>query len=330
MHHGRKVSAMTFDRIPTAVFAFAAALALCITACSTNAGFGTPNSGAQPLNNGYPQNGGAMPLPSGASPLPSGAVNGPYNQGPNAGPGQPEPGASPAAMPSALPDTVSITGAALHLAYDGAAADPMKAARVLEVSFALQNTTGSTKKVSTISVASDTGVLGSRKISVSASPNQMSRVALVTVKTSDDPAKYKQLKVDFSDDANKRIASNTLDVPALDQSFTPLDEHHPKGDVSIDSVEVSRVDANMGQRYEVTFAVTNPTAAQVSITHLAIAPPKGAVAHVILPLHVAARSVSSFVSVVLTYNGKSLPAGSYTVSAMKNNTTLAKGSASLL
>jgi len=321
---------MTFNRISTAVSAFAGALALCVTACSTNAGFGTPNSGAPPLNNGYPQNGGAMPLPSGASPLPSGAVSGPYNLSPNGGPGQPEPGTSPAAMPSAPADTVSITGASLHLAYDGAAADPMKAARVLEVSFALQNTTGSTKKVSTIIVASDTGVLGTRKISVSASPNQMSRVALVTVKTSDDPAKYKQLKVAFLDDANKSIASNTLDVPALDQSVTPLDEHHPKGDVSIDSVEVSRVDANMGQRYEVTFAVTNPTAAQVSIAYLAIAPPKGAVARVILPLNVAARSVSSFVSVVLTYNGKSLPGGSYTVSAMKNNTTIAKGSASLL
>ncbi|MBC5806714.1 MAG: hypothetical protein DLM53_05155 [Candidatus Eremiobacter antarcticus] len=320
---------MTLNRIASAACTVAAAFALCMTACSTNAGFGTPSSGAPPLNNGYPQNG-AMPLPSGASPLPSGAVSGPYNLGPNGGPGQPQAGSSPAAMPSALPDTVSIAGATLHLAYDGAATDPMKAARILEVSFALQNTTSSAKKVSSISVASDTGVLGTRKISVSASPNQMSAVALVTVRTSDDPRKFKQLKVDFLNDAGKSIASSTLDVPVIDQSVTPLDEHHPKGDVSIDSVDVSRVDANMGQKYEVTFAVTNPTNAQVSITHLAIAPPKGAVARVVLPLNIAARSVSSFVSVVLPYNGKSLPAGSYTVSAMKNSTTVAKASSSLL
>ncbi len=321
---------MVLNRLASSAYAFAAALALCVSACSTNAGFGTPSSGAPPLNNGYPQNG-AVPLPSGASPLPSGAMSGPYNLGPNgSGPGQPQPGSSPAAMPSALPDTVSITGAALHLAYDGAAADPMKAARILEVSFALQNTTTSTKKVSSVSVASDTGVLGTRKISISAPPNQMSPVALVTVRTSDDLRKFKQLKVDFLDDGGKSIGSSTLDVPVVDQSVTPLDEHHPKGDVSIDSVEVSRVDANMGQKYEVRFAVTNPTNAQVSITHLAIAPPKGAVARVVLPLNIAARSVSGFVSVVLPYSGKSLPPGSYTVSAMKNSTTVAKASSSLL
>jgi hypothetical protein len=301
--------------------ATALALAFVVAGCSTNAGFGTPVSGPNPVN-GNPV--------YGSSPGPS--VSGsfaPYDERPGGAPvvgpsGSPEPSPTPA------PNTLSIIGASLRLAYDGSAKDPVKAQRLLELSFALQNTTQNSAQVASVAAYSDKTALGASKVLVTAKAGQTSEVAAIALKTSDDPVKYKEIMVNFLDDAKKMIGSAKLDVPPIDNSLTALDEKHPKGPFSIDSAEISFIDVGKGPHFECTFAVTNASTTAINVTEFDIKPPKGDPVKLAIPLAVPPRSVSSFISVIVPYNGKSLPSGSYSISAQQNGATAAKASAVLL
>lgn len=291
------------------------ALAWLLAACSTNAGFGTPVTGPQPLNE-YPQSGSPSPGPTG-----SGFFN------PNA---PATPSGSPEPSPTPVPNTLSIVGASLRLAYDGTAKDPVKASRLLELSFALQNTTQNSAKIATVSARADTTPMPDLSVAVSAPANQTSQVASLVVKTPGDPSKYKNILFSFLDGQKKMLASVKLDVPVADSSFTGLDQKHPKGSLSIDGAEVSPISAGQGPHFECTFAVTNPSFTPVSIAEFDIKPPKGNTLKVALPMVLPMRSASGFVSVVVPYNGKSLPAGNYVISAQQNGLVMASASAVLL
>ena len=290
--------------------------------CSTNAGFGTPVSGPNPINNPN------APYPVTPGPSVSGSVE-PFDM--RAGqPQELEPIGSPPPTPTPAPNTLSIVGPALRLAYDGSAKDPVKAPRVLELTFALQNTTQNGAKIASVSALADKAALGTTPVAVTAAAGQTSHVASVVLNASDDPTKFKELTVNFLDAAKKMVGSVKLDVPPMDTSFTSLDEKHPKGPFTIDGVEVSHIEAGSSPHFECTFAVTNASANPVNITGFTLKPPKGETIKIALPLAVPARSVSGFISIVATYNGKSLPAGYYDVSAVKSNAIVAKASAVLL
>ncbi len=302
------------------------ALAWVLAGCSTNAGFGTPVSGPNPVSNQnqpYGQPFGVSPGPSVSGSIP------PYFMRQGVSPA-PSPQGSPTPTPTPIPNTISIVGPALRLAYDGSAKDPVKAPRVLELSFALQNTTKNSAKVTSVAAYADKTALGSSPVAVSAAPGDISEVAALAIKTSDDPLKYKEVMLNFLDDSKKMIGSVNLDVPPMDTQFTSLDEKHPKGPFSIDSVEISAIAAPKGAHYECTFAVTNASATAVSVTEFDIKPPKGDAVKVAIPLPVPARSVSGFVSIVVPYNGKTVAPGTYTVTAMQNGTPVARATAMLL
>jgi hypothetical protein len=291
------------------------ATALVLAACSTNAGFGTPATEPQPVGNGYPQPGMTSPGPQASEFNPNVLAT---------------PAGSPAPTPTPPPNTLSITGAALRLAYDGTAKDPLKAPQLLELTFALQNTTQTSAQIATVSARSDATSFPDTRVSVTAPANQTSQVASLVVKTPADPDKYKAILFSFLDDQKRLIGSAKLDVPAPDQSFTSLDPKHPKGPLSIDGAEVSPISFGQGVFFECTFAITNPSAAPAAISEFDIKPPKGQVIRMMIPMVVPMRSASGFISMVLQYDGKTLPAGSYSISAQQNGVTLASTSAVLL
>ncbi len=300
------------SRFLPAVFA---AGACTLAACSTNAGFGTPVSEPNPV-----------------APYPQAAVSAP--------PGQPQvasngtapasPAASPAPTPTPVPNTLSITGTSLRLAYDGAAKGPLTAPRLVEVSFALQNTTSAPATVRLVRVQADTANLPDIPVKVTAAPGQTSAVALLAFATPLDPAKYKAIVLTFLDDRKKVVGTAHLEIPAQEAAFTALDEKHPQGVPSIDSAEVSPISNGPGPRFEVTFALTNPSQTPLSVTELEVKPPQGDVVRVPLSLDLPMRVTSGFLSVVLPYRGKSLPAGTYAITARERDGQSLQASAVLL
>jgi hypothetical protein len=300
------------------------ALVWVLAGCSTNAGFGTPVSGPNPVNNQQPYG-----QPYGVSPTPVvGGSIGPFMRG--LGPPPPAPTGSPSPTPTPAPNTLSIVGPSLRLAYDGSAKDPDKAPRLLELSFALENTTQNGAKVTSVVVHAEQTALGQSAVEVTAAPGQISAVTTLVLKTTSDPTQYKELSVTFLDDTKKMIGSTKLDVPTMETDFTSLDEKHPKGPLSIDSVEITSIDAGKTPHYDCTFALTNASGSPVAITAFTIKPPKGDSVTVPLQLPVSARSVSGFISIVVPYSGKALPSGSYSVTAMQNVSAAAKATAVLL
>jgi hypothetical protein len=313
-HHPMRVKEpLSAYRLPGIV------LALVLAGCSTNAGFGTPVSGPQPVGQ-YPAQG-QQP----------GAVGTPGAPAPGMGAQFAAPSGTPSPTPTPVPNTLSIVGAALRLAYDGSAKDPVKAARLLELTFALQNTTQNAAKITTISshVIPNPTAFPDATVSVTAPANQMSPVASLVLATPDDPAKYRTVFLSFLD-GQKMIGSSKLDMPLEDTSFTALDEKHPKGALSIDGAEISPIDVGKNPSFECTFAVTNPGMLPASITEFDIQPPKGEAIRLLIPMVVPLRSASGFVSVVVPYNGKALPSGSYVITAQQNGLVLASTSAVLL
>ena len=310
-------------RLTTSLFerrALGFAVAIVLAGCSTNAGFGTPATGPNPVQP-YGQ-------PMGMSPTPmmTGSAE-PFIPGD----GQEFPGAASAtATPTPAPNTISIVGPALRLAYDGSAKDPSKAPRMLELSFALENTTQNAAKVSSVVAHAGSSALGTSPISVSASPGQTSEVVALVLKTSDDPAKYKDVDLTFLDDAKKMVGSAKVDVPPMETQFTSLDDKHPKGPFSVDSLEISTINVGKTPHFEVTFALTNPSSAPVSVTEFDIKPPKGDAIKVSLLLPVPARSASGFISFVVPYGGQSVPSGTYTVTAMQTVNMAGRATAVLL
>jgi hypothetical protein len=297
------------------------ALACVLAGCSTNAGFGTPVSGPNPVG----------PNPYGPTPFPSGSEV-PFEGGmplPMASEVS-SPAGSPSPTPTPPPNTLTIVGASLRLAYDGAARDPVKAQRLLELTFALENTTRNSAKIASVAAFTDKTALGDSSVSVTAPASQTSEVASVVVKTSADPTQYKEIMVHFLDDQKKMIGTQRLDVPPIDTPFTALDEKHPKGWLSIDSAQISPISTSGGPHFECTFAITNASAVAGAITEFDIKPPKGDLIKVAIPANVPARSVTGFVSIVAPYNGKKLPAGSYIITAQQGRVIVARASAVLL
>jgi hypothetical protein len=293
------------------------ALACVLAGCSTNAGFGTPVTGPNPETNPNPY---ATPQSGVAVSPPPGSEQNPAAQ----------PSGSPSPTPTPIPNTLTIEGPVLRLAYDGGAKDPLKAARLLELSFALANTTKNAANIASVDTFADKNALGSSAVSVSAPANQTSEVAAVVIKASPDPTQLKDISVHFLDDKKKLIAEQKLDVPGIDASFTPLDEKHPKGALSIDGAQISTVSAGTGVHFDCTFALTNAGNTPVTISEFDIKPPKGDLIKLAVPVAVPVRNATGFMSIIVPYNGKKLPAGSYVITAQQGPAVVAKTSAVLL
>jgi hypothetical protein len=285
-----------------------AVLALASSACSANGGFGSPNP--MPPQQAYP----GQPL--GATPVPSGA----------------SPGAFVSAGPTTSPDTIYLSSSVVRAAYDGSAADPVKAARLLEISFGFKNPTESPDTLSTLTVATD-GDPGGKRLGMSLKIPALksSDVAVVAESLKQEFAKVKHITLTFDNPDGDSLATTTLDPPALTLTFTPLDAKQPTGALSIAGIDFSHVDGpGSGLHYECTFGFINASGAKVSIDSFTVTPPKGSPVTVAVPVEIPSRTSSSLMTIVLPYSGKSLPAGKYTVTANAANNPLAQATTGLL
>lgn len=309
----------------------AVAVALFLAAgCSANGGFG--GFGAPPPAGQYPQ-GQVGPYPN-----PSGSTGPPFGQQklPPAS-SSPVPGASGSASPAgaaaaagAKPE-LALLNATARMGYDGGEADPIKAGKVLELTFAVKNTTAAAVTLSDLRIEDGDKDAGERPLALSAPAGGTTDAVTVAVKPTIDLSAAKQILLVLSGDKNAVSLSAGIDGAPADATTTPLDDKHPSGGVTLDGIEVSRVDA-LGARfhYAVTFALTNASSAKAEITGFLIAPPKGTPAKVALPISLAPRSTTGFVSIIVPYGGKSLPAGSYAITALNGAVAVAKGSGALL
>jgi hypothetical protein len=285
-----------------------AVLAVASSACSANGGFGSPNP--MPPQQAYPGQ------PVGATTLPSGA--------------SPNPFVSPG--PSSSPDTIYLSSNVLRAAYDGSAADPVKAARLLEITFGFTNPTQDPDTLSTLTVATDGDPAGRRLgMTVKIPAGKSSDISVVAVSLKQEFAKVKHVSLTFDNPDGDNLATATIDPPALTFVFTPLDKKVPTGALSIDGIDFSHVDGpGSGLHYECTFGLTNASGAKVSIDNFTVTPPKGSPVTVPVPVDVPARTSSSLLTIVFPYSGKSLPAGKYTVTANAANNPLAQATTGLL
>jgi hypothetical protein len=285
-----------------------AVLAVASSACSANGGFGSPNP--MPPQQAYPGQ------PVGATPLPSGA--------------SPNPFVSPG--PSSSPDTIYLSSNVLRAAYDGSAADPVKAARLLEITFGFTNPTQDPDTLSTLTIATDGDPAGRRLgMTLKIPAGKSSDISVVAVSLKQEFAKVKHVSLTFDNPDGDNLATATIDPPALTFVFTPLDKKVPTGALSIDGIDFSHVDGpGSGLHYECTFGLTNASGTKVSIDNFTVTPPKGSPVTVPVPVDVPARTSSSLLTIVFPYSGKSLPAGKYTVTANAANNPLAQATTGLL
>jgi len=286
--------------------------ALFVTAgCSQNAGFGAPPVPAYPAGAQSPSV--ASGQTGSPGPLASGLL-----------------GASPGPLSSGSA-TLGVAGASARYAYDGSDPDPAKATRFVELAFALRNGTNTPVVLTKVTAVLDKDVVGEAPLKITAGANATSDVALVAFKPKKDLAAAKQLSLAFTDDKGKIVVQTSVDLPPIDTPFVPLDDKDPKGSTSIDGVEVSRiVVAEGGPHYEVTFALTNAGTAKVNIDGFAMTVPKGTPQKIHIVLALPPRTTTGFISVVMSYKGKALPNGDYTVSAQGNGAMVAKSSGALL
>lgn len=291
-----------------AAAAFAALIAGSLLAsCSSNAGFG----GAPP----------APPGPQGNATNPPGSSGSPF------------PGDTP--QPSPTPDTpLVVDSSAARLAYDASAADPVKAPRLVELTFALNNPGASPLPVSNLSVVTDSNPAVSVPLALQALPNQDTQETLVAIAPPKDPSKAKQLSMTFADGKSTMLAQSTLDFPTPeDLTMTPLDDKQAAGGVTVDDVSVSSVVApGSGLHYDVTFSLTNAGKSKVSIAYFTVTPAKGDSVKIVVPIELPARTGAAPISIVIPYTGKAktLPDGKYAVSASDGKSTVAEGSGPLL
>jgi hypothetical protein len=292
-------------------FAAAAVAALiagsALAGCSSNAGFG----GTPPAPVG----------PQGGATNPPGVV------------GTPGPNDSP--LPTPTPSTpLVVDSSTARLAYDASATDPVKAPRLVELTFALNNPGASPMPVSNLSVATDTNPAVSVPLALQALPNQDTQETLVAVASPKDPSKAKQLSLTFGDGKNTMLAQSTVDFPTpADSTLTPLDAKQAAGGVSVDDVSVTSVIApGSGLHYDVTFSLTNAGKSKVSIAYFTVTPPKSDSVKIVVPIELPARTGAAPLSIVVPYVGKAktLPDGKYTVSASDGTSSVATGSGPLL
>ncbi len=286
--------------------ACAALAAALVAACSSNAGFGgtPPYQGGQP-NQTPSQNGAASPFDGETS------------------------------QPEATPQTpLSVDSASARLAYDAYAADPVKAPRLVEVTFALSNPQASPMPIGDLAITPDNAKATHVALSLQALPQQDTVETLVAVAPPKDASKTKQLALTFGDGKGTMLAQDTVDYPtSSDVTMTPLDKKAPAGGLSIDDVSVSSISApGSGLHYDLTFSATNAGTSDVSIAYFTVTPPKSDAVKIAIPVKVAARSEMAPISIVVPYNGKSktLPTGKYEVDASDGKSTLASNSGPLL
>jgi len=282
-----------------------------VAACSSNAGFG----GAPPYPGGQPN-----PTPyqgNGANPL----------------------GGSPG--PSAQPDTpLTVDSANARFAYDSYAADPVKAPRLVEVTFALNNSNETPMPVADLAIAVDKATPTHVKLSLQALPDQDTVETLVAIAGPKDPSKTKQLALTFGDGKGTMLAADTIDFPtASDPVMTQLDSKRPVGGLTIDDVAVTSLNApGSGLHYDVTFSATNASKADASIAAFIVTPPTNdtdkvaSPVKVAIPIKVPARTEMAAISIVMSYSGKSktLPSGKYHIAASDGKSTIAQASGPLL
>ncbi|MBC5823433.1 MAG: hypothetical protein GIW99_03445 [Candidatus Eremiobacteraeota bacterium] len=292
-----------------------------LAGCSTNGGFGNAGAGQFPPGN---QNGplnSSQQNPAG-SPPPSGS---------DAAGDQPS-GFSPSPGSTATPVTaLSVDSASARLAFDAAA---NVSDRLLDVAFALKNPGAKPLTAKSLTLTAEGKPVGAVSFVVTALPNQTTQVtaAAIPLAKGQDAAKLQRLTLVFADAAGKMLAQSSIDAPHPGLTFGPLDETHPAGPPSIDSLDVERV-AELGRhpRYECSFAITNPGKEKLSIAKVTIAPPKGRATDAAIGVDVPPRTMSGIITVVLPYGGKSLPAGKYTATATgRAGEVITKASAELM
>jgi hypothetical protein len=280
-----------------------------VAGCSSNAGFGAspPYQGQQPGNPTNP---------------PVGPATSPY-PGDNSGSSSPTP-----------TTPLTVDSASARFAYDASAADPVKAARLVELTFALNNPAASPVPIPEVAVAADTATPTHVALGLQALANQDTVETLIAVAPPKDYSKTKQLNLTFGDGKALLLATYATDFPtSSDGSMTGLDKKRPAGGLSIDDVAVSSITApGGGLHYDVTFAVTNSSTSDISIASFTVTPPKSDTVKIAVPLKIPARSETTPMSVVVPYSGKSktLPAGKYVITASDGKTTIAQGSGPLL
>lgn len=296
--------------MPKSGLSIAAALcaaASLFTACSQNAGFGSP-------------------------PVPGPPQPGPQSNTTNGSPGPLASGQLPNASPGASADALNVVSATGRYAYDGAESDPAKAPRFLELAFALKNPTAKAITISKLSVAGDAGTqIGETKLSLTIAPGATTDVALVAFKTKKEAGYVKSVTMTFADDKGKTAVTGSADLPPTDLPFVPLDVKDPKGGASIDGVEISSVQvASGGLHYEVTFALTNAGETKVDLDGFSVAPPKTAGAKAAIALTIPPRTTTGFISIIMPFKGKALPDGDYAVNAVNGSAAVAKSTGALL
>lgn len=306
---------MTHARLPFYRALAAASLAIIIASCAATGGFGnTPPT--------YPQQpGGANPNQLRPAPGPTGSAF----QVPS-----PTGSASPASPTPAPKPTIEVQGASARFGYDGSADDPAKA-KLVELSFAVKNTTTTKASFAGLTLRAGDAEAASLPTPIVAPPNGIAQSFSVALKPKFELAPVKQMTVGLTDETGKVVASATIDGAPADTTSAPLDEKHPSGGVTIDAVEVSRIEApGAGFHYVVTFALTNASNLKIDVASLLVSPPKGSPAKVHLPLTLPPRTTTSFVSLIVPYDGKTLPKGEYTITALAGAAAVAKGSGPLL
>lgn len=281
-----------------------------VAACSSNAGFG-----------------GAPPYPGAPNPTP-------YQGG-----ATPFGGGSPGATPP--PDTpLTVDSASARFAYDAYAADPVKAPRLVEVTFALNNSNETPMPVADLAIVADKGTPTHVKLALQSLPDQDTVETLVAIAGPKDPSKTKQLALTFGDGKGTMLAVDTIDFPTgTDPIMTPLDSKRPAGNLTIDDVAVTSITSpGSGLHYDVTFSATNSSKNDISIATFIVTPPTNdtdkvaSPVKVAIPIKIPARTEMAAISVVMTYTGKSktLPSGKYEVDASDGKSTIAQASGPLL
>ena len=298
------------------VFGVAAAAMIAaafLAACSSNAGFG----GAPPYQNSGPN---PTPFAGGGTPFVGAATS-------------PEPGETPT-----TPLTVDSSSA--RLAYDAYAADPVKAPRLVEITFALNNPEATPMPVGDVAIAPDNAPTSHVALALQALPQQDTVETLVAIAPPKDPSKTKQIKLTFGDGKGATLASSTVDYPtAVDPTMTQLDKKRPSGALTIDDISITAISApRPGLHYDLTFSATNASQNDAAIAYFTVTPPKSGPSDVPAPVKIAvpiklpARTEMSAISIVVPYptKAKTLPSGKYVVEASDGKSTLAQGSGPLL
>lgn len=286
-----------------------------LAACSTNAGFGPPPPNA-PVNQQLPQSGATPCAPGAPCPSPSPAAS-----------------ATPVPLPSVDPQsTLALDALGLRIGYDARASDPVKADRYVVATFAVKNNGKLPASISAARVIRDGKQLAEFPLAQTIPGDRTSPVRVVAVRVKGKLADLRQFVIALVGDNKQLVAAAAKDAGGREYDTTPLDPKKPAGPVSVDGMEVTGTSADgKGPFFEVTFAVTNATADKVELTGLTITPPKSSPYKVALPLTLEPRSTTGFITLVVRFDGKTLPAGDYLIEANGSSSTpVAKATAALL